>query len=158
MSLQETPVFIPLDFMQEFLQESFAQVGCSVEESERVTRRLIGANLRGHESHGVARMPRYVEWVQKGTLIPNQKIRLIQENEVLSILDGVMDSGSRSENRQYSKESKKLLNRGFRSPHYAIQDTSAASAIGRNWQRNPKLPHFIWSMYGGACWLRLSEE
>ena len=88
MSFQETPVLIPVDFMQEFLQESFAQVGCSVEESERVTRRLIGANLRGHESHGVARMPRYMEWVQKGTLIPNQKIRLIQENEVLSILDG----------------------------------------------------------------------
>ena len=88
MSLQETPVFIPVDFMQEFLQESFAQVGCSLQEYERVTRRLIGANLRGHESHGVARMPRYVEWVQKGTLIPNQKIRLIQENEVLSILDG----------------------------------------------------------------------
>ena len=88
MAFQETPVFIPVDFMQEFLQDSFAQVGCSIEESERVTRRLIGANLRGHESHGVARMPRYVEWVQKGTLIPNQKIRLIQENEVLSILDG----------------------------------------------------------------------
>ena len=88
MSLQETPVFIPVDFMQEFLQESFAQVGCSLEESERVTRLLIGANLRGHESHGVVRMPRYVEWVQKGTLIPNRRIRLIQENEVLSILDG----------------------------------------------------------------------
>ncbi len=58
MAFQETPVFIPVDFMQEFLQESFAQVGCSLEESERVTRRLIGANLRGHESHGVARMPR----------------------------------------------------------------------------------------------------
>ena len=53
MAFQETPVFIPVDFMQEFLQESFAQVGCSLEESERVTRRLIGANLRGHESHGV---------------------------------------------------------------------------------------------------------
>ena len=58
MSLQETPVFIPVDFMQEFLRESFAQVGCSVEESERVTRRLIGANLRGHESHGVAQIGR----------------------------------------------------------------------------------------------------
>ena len=88
MSLPETPVFIPVDFMQDFLQESFEQIGCSQEESVRVTRRLIGANLRGHESYGVARMPRYVEWVQNGTLIPNQQIQLIQENEVISILDG----------------------------------------------------------------------
>ena len=88
MSLPETPVFIPVDFMQDFLQESFEQIGCSQEESVRVTRQLIGANLRGHESHGGARMPRYVEWVQNGTLIPNQQIQLIQENEVISILDG----------------------------------------------------------------------
>jgi len=158
MSFQETPVFIPVDFMQEFLQESFAQVGCSLEESERVTRRLIGANLRGHESHGVARMPRYVEWVQKGTLIPNQKIRLIQENEVLSILDGGHGFGQSIGEQTIQQGVEKALKRGFRLPHYAIQDTWAASAIGRNWRRNPKLPHFTWSMYAGACWLRLSEE
>ena len=95
MAFRETPVFIPVDFMQEFLQESFAQVGCSLEESERVTWRLIGANLRGHESHGVARMPRYVEWVQKGTLIPNQKIRLIQ-GDTDAVTYGRGTYGSRS--------------------------------------------------------------
>ena len=55
MAFQETPVFIPVDFMQEFLQESFAQVGCSLEESERVTRRLIGAQPeRSRKSWGGA--------------------------------------------------------------------------------------------------------
>ena len=158
MSFQETPVFIPVDFMQEFLQESFAQAGCSLEESERVTRRLIGANLRGHESHGVARMPRYVEWVQKGTLIPNQKIRLIQENEVLSILDGGHGFGQSIGEQTIQRGVEKALKQGVSVTALRIQDISAGSAIGRNWRRNPELHHFTWSMCGGACWLRHSGE
>ena len=112
------------------------------------------SQLRGHESHGVARMPRYVEWVQKGTLIPNQKIRLIQENEVLSI---PMGSGfGQSIGEQTIRQGvEKALKQGFIT---ALRNSGHLGRIS-DWAelaRNPKLPHFTWSMYGGACWLLLS--
>ena len=53
-----------------------------------VTSHLIGANLRGHDSHGVIRTPRYVEWVQNGVMNTNQIIRPELEHDTIAIVDG----------------------------------------------------------------------
>ena len=81
-------VHVPMEQMFKLLRQTFELIGSSSEEAERIATRLIGANLRGHESHGVIRMPRYVDWVFKGVMVPDQKIRILQENEVISIVDG----------------------------------------------------------------------
>ena len=46
--------------------------GCSVEESRTVARRLVDSNLVGHDSHGVIRVGKYLEWMHAGWLKPNQ--------------------------------------------------------------------------------------
>ena len=41
----------------------FTAIGCEPAEAEIISKLLVTANLVGHDSHGVARIPRYVESV-----------------------------------------------------------------------------------------------
>ena len=45
--------------------------GCSAAEARTVAQRLVDSNLVGHDSHGVLRVAKYLEWVRDGTLKPN---------------------------------------------------------------------------------------
>lgn len=74
--------------MQKLVMEIFTRTGCTSEEAQRIAVRLTGANLRGHDSHGVIRTPRYVEWVRDGLMIPNQTITIERETPVLAVIDG----------------------------------------------------------------------
>ena len=42
----------------------FTAAGCDAEEGARIGRYLVEANLTGHDSHGVIRVPRYVHWLE----------------------------------------------------------------------------------------------
>ena len=61
-------IYIPADPLTDFCAEIFARVGCRSEEADRVSASLVDANLTGHDSHGVIRVPRYVDWVRTGDL------------------------------------------------------------------------------------------
>ena len=74
--------------MHRFLTEIYRGIGCAEEEAEVVTSHLVGANLRGHDSHGVIRTPRYVEWVIDGIMTVNQSIRPEVEHDTIAIFDG----------------------------------------------------------------------
>lgn len=80
--------YVPAAGMEALGREIFARAGCSPEEAERIARRLTGANLRGHDSHGVIRIPRYVEWAQTGRQVPNQTITVILDQPSFAIIDG----------------------------------------------------------------------
>ena len=73
--------------------QTFAKAGCSDEEAERVARRLTSANLTGHDSHGVLRVPRYVWWMEQGDLVPGRKISIISENDMMAVVDGLQGFG-----------------------------------------------------------------
>ena len=62
--------------------------GCSVEESHTIARRLVDSNLVGHDSHGVLRVSKYLEWMRAGWLKPNQPPTLVFDSEGLAIVDG----------------------------------------------------------------------
>lgn len=80
--------FVPPAAMERLGREIFARAGCSPVEAERIARRLTGANLRGHDSHGVIRIPRYVQWAADGVQIPNQTIELLLDQPGFAIIDG----------------------------------------------------------------------
>jgi uncharacterized oxidoreductase len=76
-----------------FVADIFAAIGCSHEEATRIGRYLVNANLTGHDSHGVARVPRYVAWKRDGHLIADQTVKRIVDTPVLAILDGQFGFG-----------------------------------------------------------------
>jgi uncharacterized oxidoreductase len=74
--------------LKQFVQDIFGAVGSHHHEAKRIAHYLVEANLVGHDSHGVIQVPRYVERVRARTLVPNQTIEIVRENEVLAVLDG----------------------------------------------------------------------
>jgi uncharacterized oxidoreductase len=62
--------------------------GCSAAEARTVARRLVDSNLVGHESHGVLRVGKYLEWVRAGWLAPNAKPTIAFDSDALAIVDG----------------------------------------------------------------------
>jgi uncharacterized oxidoreductase len=49
---------------------------------------LVRANLRGHDSHGVIRIPQYCAAITAGHLNPTPDIRVVTETPTLAIVDG----------------------------------------------------------------------
>ncbi len=81
-------VFVPADRLITLCAAAFARVGSSPEEARRVATSLVGANLSGHDSHGVIRVPRYLDWVRSGDIVPNQTIEVVTDTPVLAVVDG----------------------------------------------------------------------
>lgn len=84
---------IPADRLKSLTASIFSAVGCNAHEADRVAHYLVEANLAGHDSHGVIRVPYYVEWVRAGKVVPNQHLKIVLENEVLAVADGQFGFG-----------------------------------------------------------------
>ena len=81
-------MIIQAEPLRRLVQRIFEACGCSAEESARIAHYLVEANLSGHDSHGVIRVPRYVNWLREGRVLPDQRITIIHENDVMAVVDG----------------------------------------------------------------------
>ena len=81
-------VHVGASAMKRLVGAIFEHAGCGAEEARRIAWRLTGANLRGHDSHGVLRTRRYVEWMEEGKVFPGRRIKVERETEVLAVVDG----------------------------------------------------------------------
>jgi uncharacterized oxidoreductase len=66
----------------------FAAGGCGTDEAARIGHYLTEANLVGHDSHGVIRIPYYIDWLRAGKVLANQKLQVAFENETIAVVDG----------------------------------------------------------------------
>src|SRR5438876_5120763 len=71
----------------------FGRAGCQAGEAERISHYLVEANLAGHDSHGVIRVPSYISWLQTGKVVPNQHIKVVMETGALALVDGQFGFG-----------------------------------------------------------------
>jgi hydroxycarboxylate dehydrogenase B len=62
--------------------------GSHADEARTIARRLVESNLVGHDSHGVLRVSKYLEWVREGWLVPNAKPSIAFDSAALAIVDG----------------------------------------------------------------------
>ena len=62
--------------------------GSSPGEAQAIATRLVDSNLVGHDSHGVLRVGKYLEWVRDGTLKPNTAPEIVFESDTIAIVDG----------------------------------------------------------------------
>lgn len=61
---------LPADQLEGFARNLLAAAGFAPDHAETSARVLVWANLRGADSHGVLRIPRYVEMVSEGKIDP----------------------------------------------------------------------------------------
>ncbi len=79
---------IPPDQLRRLVAAAFAAAGCSAPEPERIAHYLVEANLVGHDSHGVIRVPTYVQWLREGKVRANQSLSIVLETDALAVVDG----------------------------------------------------------------------
>ncbi|MCU0889236.1 MAG: malate/lactate/ureidoglycolate dehydrogenase [Rubritepida sp.] len=80
--------YIPAGELEGFVTRIFAAAGLDATESARVSEHLVGANLAGHDSHGVVRVPRYVEWYKAGFVLAGQRTSVVTDGGAFVLLDG----------------------------------------------------------------------
>jgi uncharacterized oxidoreductase len=76
-----------------FVAEVFAHADSSPEEARRIATYLTTANLTGHDSHGVIRVPVYIRWKKLGSIVPDQTVELVVDTPALAVVDGKFGYG-----------------------------------------------------------------
>lgn len=83
----------PPDRLQKLVTIIFQAAGCDAAEAERIAEHLVDANLVGHDSHGVIRVPSYVQWLRAGKVLAGRSIEVAFENDVIAVVDGQFGFG-----------------------------------------------------------------
>jgi uncharacterized oxidoreductase len=79
---------LPHDRLLSLTAAIFRAGGCADDEAHRVATRLVEANLVGHDSHGVIRIPSYVAWLREGKVFAGRSIEIVFQNDVVAVVDG----------------------------------------------------------------------
>src|SRR5207253_593485 len=86
-------VTIKVTNLIDFIAEVFTHAESSAEEARRIATYLTTANLTGHDSHGVIRVPVYIRWKKMGSVVPNQTAEVIVDTPSLAVVDGKFGYG-----------------------------------------------------------------
>lgn len=66
----------------------FGAVGAPPAVAIRVAEALVDANLAGHDSHGVIRIPQYVDAIRDGEVVPGATPTISRDTAVSALVDG----------------------------------------------------------------------
>ncbi|QNM06514.1 Ldh family oxidoreductase [Qiania dongpingensis] len=66
----------------------FEACGMNEEDAAALSRSLVYADMRGVKSHGLVRIPSYVEQLEEGTFSPVTKLDVIKETAFSTVLEG----------------------------------------------------------------------
>ncbi len=78
---------VAFDKLKRFCQQAYMQVGVPAEEAEIVADLLVRADLRGVETHGVTRLPIYIQRLQKGYVRKVSQITVVKERGATVFLE-----------------------------------------------------------------------
>ena len=73
--------------LETFATEVFVRAGLPTEDARLEAEVLVWANLRGIDSHGVLRIPSYLDNIDKGLMNPKPNIRIIKETPAVLFID-----------------------------------------------------------------------
>jgi uncharacterized oxidoreductase len=76
-----------------FVADVFSHSDSSPEEARRIATYLTTANLTGHDSHGVIRVPVYIRWKKMGSVVPDQTVERVVDTPSLAVVDGKFGYG-----------------------------------------------------------------
>jgi uncharacterized oxidoreductase len=74
--------------LEKMCADIFQGAGLSEEEAKRVAESLVLSNLMGHDSHGVIRLPQYIDRLKEGGINAGQQIKTVKEADASAVVDG----------------------------------------------------------------------
>lgn len=78
----------PLSRLKEFTESAFSKIGCSREHAALASEVLLSADLRGIDSHGLARLSGYIRLWEAKRINPAPNIRVVHESPSTAVVDG----------------------------------------------------------------------
>lgn len=81
----------PSEYLKEFTSAVFQYFKVPRQDADQAADVLSKADLRGIDSHGVARLKTYVDMFKIGRINPNPNVRIVRERKSVATVDG--DSG-----------------------------------------------------------------
>ncbi len=73
--------------LERFAKEALLRVGVQEEDARNVAHCLVEADRRGIDSHGVTRLPIYMERKRQGLIAPVTKVDVLREYPATSVMD-----------------------------------------------------------------------
>src|SRR5674476_1699821 len=80
--------YISYSSLYDFTQKIFLKIGCSEKDAKKAARSLLSADLRGVDSHGVARLSGYVRLWKVKRVNAKPAIKIIHETPSTATIDG----------------------------------------------------------------------
>ena len=94
-----TKVRVGADDLRNLVSGIFAARGVRAADADAVADALVWANLRGIDSHGVSRVPRYLELFDKGESVPDAQPTVERPRAAIAIVDAHAAPGPVAMNR-----------------------------------------------------------
>ena len=82
------PQTLPLERLQDFTRSVFLAMGCPAADASIAAESLLAADLRGVDSHGVARLSGYVRLWEAGRVRADPDVRIVHETPSTAVVDG----------------------------------------------------------------------
>jgi L-2-hydroxycarboxylate dehydrogenase (NAD+) len=124
--------------LKEFCVRAFQGMGVPEEDARITTDVLVAANLRGVDSHGVARLRRYVNGLRDGMMLARPEVRVVTETPTTALIDAGAGLGQPVSYRAMEQAIDKArdLGAGFvtvrNSNHYGIAGYYAMMALAHD--------------------------
>ena len=83
-----TEIRVAKEPLEAFTRALFERVGVPPRDAATVAEVLVWANLRGVDSHGMLRVPRYVQWVETGVVNARPDLTIVRETPAALVIDG----------------------------------------------------------------------
>jgi len=74
--------------LEAFAAQLLQAGGTSADEARLVAASLVDANLKGYDSHGVMRVPYYVQAIKDGEVVPGAELAILDEGPSRVVADG----------------------------------------------------------------------
>lgn len=85
--MHDAPMRFDIDSLTAFGAAALREVGAPDHEAQLVAETLVTADCRGVSSHGLMRLPRYVESIEAGGIRPGVDMRWVVERPSAAVLD-----------------------------------------------------------------------
>src|SRR5512142_2412614 len=80
--------YVQAERLTSFCRRVFESLGVPPRDAETAAEVLVLGDLRGVESHGVARLQRYYKGLKDGVMVPQPNLQVAKETPCTALLDG----------------------------------------------------------------------
>src|SRR6201994_4111315 len=85
---EKTMPVVSAEKLMEIAESLLLAAGASQDEAKVIAKYNIGANLVGHDSHGIILIPTYIDRIKVGHIVPQAPWTIMQETDTTTVIDG----------------------------------------------------------------------